>query len=101
MRTRQGLVEPDVYIRIVHIAQVGRNNVSVATYREQTVEIAVESKGMVKNDPAANVTRRTTVERIVSAISLSGGTRCRPRSQNPRGLPNFQKRQSSGRRLRG
>jgi hypothetical protein len=51
--------------------------------------IAVESKGVFKNDPVANVTRRTPVERIVSAISLSGGTRSHPRSQNPRGLPNF------------
>jgi hypothetical protein len=36
----------------MHSAQVGHNNVSVATYREQTVEIAVESKGVFKNDPA-------------------------------------------------
>lgn len=69
MRFRPGLIEPGVSFRIMHSAQVGHNNVSVATYREQTVEIAVESKGEFKNDPVANVTRRTPFERIVSAIS--------------------------------
>jgi len=69
MRSRPGLVEPDVYFRIVHSEQVGRNNVPVATYREQIVEVAGESKGVFKNDPVANVSLRTPVDRIVSAIS--------------------------------
>ena len=48
MRSRPGLVEPDVYFRIIHSAQVGHNNVAAATNREQTVEIAVESKGRLR-----------------------------------------------------
>lgn len=79
MRTRRGRVEPEVYFRILHAAQIGHNGAPLATYREQAVEIAVESKGVFKNDPVANVTRRMPVER----------SRSRPRSQNRRGLPNF------------
>lgn len=59
MRSRPVLVEPDVFIRIVHSAQVGQHRAPEATYREQTVEVAVESKGVFTNDPVADVTRRT------------------------------------------
>jgi hypothetical protein len=38
MRTRPGQVEPEIYFRIVHAAQIGLNAAPVATYREQTVE---------------------------------------------------------------
>jgi hypothetical protein len=33
-------VDPEVWFRIVHLAQEGRNGAPVATYRDQTVEIA-------------------------------------------------------------
>jgi len=39
MRTRPGWIEPEVYFRIVHVAQNGHNGAPVATCREQTVEI--------------------------------------------------------------
>ena len=83
MRSRPGLAEPDLYFRIMHSAQVGRNNVPVATYREQAVEVAIESKGVFKNDPVANVTRRTPVERIVSAITPLRGDLKPPKEPKP------------------
>jgi hypothetical protein len=83
MRSRPGPVEPDVYFRILHCAQVCRNNVPVATYREQTVELAVASKGTFKDDPIVNVTRRTPVERIVSAITPLRGDPKPPKEPKP------------------
>jgi len=41
MRTRPGRVEPEIYFRIVHFAQVGQYGAPVAAYNEQTVEIAL------------------------------------------------------------
>ena len=40
----------------------------MAAYREQTVEISVEHKGMSKNSQVGSVSRRTPVDRIVSAV---------------------------------
>jgi hypothetical protein len=45
MRSRSGLIEPVASFRVMHSAKVGNNNVSVATYREQTVAIALGFKG--------------------------------------------------------
>jgi len=83
MRTRPGLAEPDVCFRILHSAQVGQQPAPEATYREQTVEVAVESKGVFKNDQVANVTRRTPVERIVSAIPPLRGDPKPPKEPKP------------------
>lgn len=58
MRTRPGLVEPEVYFRIVHLAQVGRSGAPVAAYREQTVEIALGPKGSFENDNIGTLTLR-------------------------------------------
>ena len=55
MRSRPGLVEPDVCFRNLHNAQIADN-------REQTVEISTEHKGTSRNDPVANVKRRTPVD---------------------------------------
>lgn len=44
MRTRPGRVEPEIYFRIVHAAQIGLNAAPVATYREQPVEIVLPRK---------------------------------------------------------
>ena len=40
MRTRPRAVEPEVCFRIVYIVQANQNGAPVATYRNQTVEIA-------------------------------------------------------------
>lgn len=83
MRSRPGLVEPDVCFRVVHNAQVGQHRAPEATYREQTVEVAVESKGVFKNDPVADVTRRTPVNKIVSAIPPLQGDPKPPKEPKP------------------
>ena len=45
MRTRTERVEPEVYFRIIHLAQNGPHDAPVAAYREQIVEIALGPKG--------------------------------------------------------
>ena len=57
MRTRPGRVEPEVYFRIVRVAGDGHHGVSSATYREQTVEIALGHKEAFENSSATSTTR--------------------------------------------
>ena len=42
-------VDPEVWFRIVHLAQVAHSCAPVAAYREQTVEIALGPKGAFEN----------------------------------------------------
>lgn len=79
MRSRPGLVEPDVYFRIVHIAQVGRNNVPVAPYSEQAVEIAMGPKGAFENSNIGTLKRRVPTDRTVTAVLQVRGTPKPPR----------------------
>ena len=44
-RTRPGALEPEVWFRIVHLAQAGHSVAPVVAYREQTVEISLGPKG--------------------------------------------------------
>jgi hypothetical protein len=53
MRTGPGWVEPEVWFRIVHVSQVGHNGAPVATYREQSVEIAPGPMGRSKSPTSA------------------------------------------------
>jgi len=46
MRTGPGRAEPEVWFRIVHIAQVGHNRPLSPPYREQTVEAALGPNGV-------------------------------------------------------
>jgi len=41
IRSRPGWVEPEVYFRVVHIAQNAHSGAPVAAYREQRVDIAL------------------------------------------------------------
>ena len=67
MRTgRRGPVEPEVWFRIVHITLKG--NVGSATYREQTVEIALGPKGAFENGNIGILTRRVPTGQVVSAV---------------------------------
>jgi hypothetical protein len=45
VRIRPVWVEPEVYFRIAHAAHGAYSGAPVATYREQTVEIALGPKG--------------------------------------------------------
>lgn len=84
MRSRPGWVEPDVCFRIVHNAQVGQHRAPVAAYREQTIEISLEHKGVSKNGPVGSVTCRAPVDRIVSAVPPLRGDPKPPKEPKPR-----------------
>ena len=73
MRTRPGWVEPEVYFRIVHLAQGPQKCAPVAAYREQTVEIALGPKGAFENGNIGAMTRRVSADRVVSSAPLHRG----------------------------
>jgi len=79
MRTRRGWVEPEVFFRIVHAAQVGHHGDPAATHREQTVEIALGPKGAFENGNIGAPTRRMATARVVSAVPPSRGNPKPPR----------------------
>lgn len=83
MRSRLGLVEPDFCFRSVHIAQVSQHGAPVGTYREQTVEISLEHKGLPENGPVGSVTCRAPVDRIVSAVPPLQGAPKPPKEPKP------------------
>ncbi len=61
-----GVAEPEVWFRIVHITLEG--NVGSATYREQTVEIALGPKGAFENGNIGILTRQVPAGQVVSAV---------------------------------
>ena len=68
---RPRVAEPEVWFRILHVAVDGHNPVSgapVATYRDQTVEIALGPKGAFENGNIGTLTRRVPAERVVHAV---------------------------------
>jgi hypothetical protein len=65
---RRRVAEPQVWFRIVHIAPDGHHRALGAAVREQTVEIALGPKEAFKNGNMGAVTRRVTVDRVVSAL---------------------------------
>lgn len=75
-RSRPGRAEPEVWFRIVHVTLDGSNGTPVATYREQTVEIALGPKGAFEYGNIGTLTRHVAAERIVSAATHRRG---RPR----------------------
>ena len=80
---RQG--DPGIYFRIMHSAQVGRNVVPVETYREQTVEVAVKSKGGFENGNIGTLMRRVPPDRVLNVIPPAGGDpKTPPEPRTPR-----------------
>ena len=69
MRTHPDRVEPEVYFRIVHLAQDTQSNARANTYREQTVEIALGPKGAFENGNIGALTPRVSADRIVGALT--------------------------------
>jgi hypothetical protein len=61
-------VDPEVWFRIVHVAQDGNNGAPVAAYREQTVEIALGPKGAFENGNIGALMRRMLSNKVVSAV---------------------------------
>jgi len=71
IRSRPGWDEPEIYFRIVHLAQVGHPGAPVAAYREQTVEIALGPKGAFESGNIGALRRRVSTDTVVSAAPLS------------------------------
>lgn len=66
MRTRTGWVEPEVYFRIVHVAQAG--GAPVTAYRDQMVDITLGPKGAFENANIGALTRQVPADGVVSAV---------------------------------
>jgi hypothetical protein len=79
MRTRPGWIEPEVYFRIVHAAQGAHNDVPVAAYREQTVEIALGPKGAFENGNIGTLRRRAPPDQMLSIVLPGRGEPKPPR----------------------
>jgi hypothetical protein len=84
--------EPEVYFRIVHVAEVCHQGAPVAAYREQMVEIALETKDAFKNGNIGALTRRVATTRVVSAVPPGQGNPKQPRDpKTPRVVELLQK----------
>ena len=70
---------PEVYFRIVHAAPNTLNRATVATYREQTVEIALGPKGAFENGDIGALRRRAPPDQVLSAVPASRGDPKPPR----------------------
>ena len=68
IRRGRGRAEPEVWFRIVHITLDRQDGAPAATYREQTVEIALGPKGAFENGNIGTLTRRVPADRVVSAV---------------------------------
>ena len=79
IRSRPGWDEPEIYFRIVHLAQVGHLGAPVAAYREQTVEITVGPKGAFVTGNFGALRRRAPPGQVVSAVPPGRGDPKPPR----------------------
>lgn len=87
MRTRPGLVEPEVYFRVVHVAPVRHHGAPVAACREQRVDIALGPKGSFENGATSTLIRRVVTDQVVSAVPLHRDKPKTPKeSKTPRGI---------------
>jgi hypothetical protein len=77
---RPSVAEPEVWFRIVHVAQEGHDGAPVAAYREQAVEIALGPNGAFENGNIGTVTRRVPADRGVSAMPPRRGPPKPPRA---------------------
>lgn len=71
--------EPEVWFRIIHIAQEAHSGGPVMAYREQTVEIALGPKGAFENGNIGALTTRVPAERVVGAMPSPRGKPKPPR----------------------
>ena len=65
---RRSIAEPQIWFRIVHVAEDGHHRALDAAYSEQTIEIALGPKRAFKNGKVGAMTRRVAADRIVSAL---------------------------------
>ncbi len=84
-RSTNRQVDPEVWFRIVHLAQDGPKGTPVAAYREQTVEIALGPKGAFENSNIGAMTRHVTGDRTVNAAAPGrGDPKPPPKPKTPR-----------------
>jgi len=62
-------VDPEVWFRVVPLAQVAHSSVPVATYREQMVEITLGPKGAFENGNIGTLTRRAPPDQPIATIT--------------------------------
>ena len=67
MRTRPGRCEPEIYFRIIHLAQDCHGCAPVADYRKQ--RIVIGAKGAFENSNIDALARRVATARAVSAVT--------------------------------
>jgi hypothetical protein len=79
MRTRPGWVEPEIYFRIVHLAQVAPGSAPMVAYREQTVEIALGPKGAFENGNIGTLMRCVPTDSVMSGMPPRRGKPKPPR----------------------
>ncbi len=66
---RSSAVEPEVWFRVLHVGMDGHNGAPVATYCEQTVEIALGPRGAFENGSVGILKRRVTADRVVNVVA--------------------------------
>ena len=79
IRSRPGWVEPEVWFRVVHLAQDAQSGAPVAAYREQTVEIALGPKGVFENGNIGTLRRRAPPGQVLHAVPPGRGDPKQPR----------------------
>ena len=78
IRSRPAWVEPEVYFRIVHLAQNAISGARAAIY-EQTVEIALGPNGSFENGNIGTLRRRAPADQLVSVMPPGRGDPKPPR----------------------
>jgi hypothetical protein len=67
-RSTNRQADPEVWFRVVHIAPQDRDDAPVATYRDQTVEIALGPKGAFENGNIGALKRRVATDSVISGM---------------------------------
>ena len=78
-RSTNRQVDPEVWFRIVHLAQDGHGCTPVAAYREQTIEIALGPKGAFENGNIGTLRRRAPPGQVLYAVPPGQGNPKQPR----------------------
>ena len=78
-RLDPGWAEPEIWLRIVHVALEGHKGAPLAAYREQNVEIALGPKGAFENGNIGTLTRRERTDQVVKAVPPRRGKPKPPR----------------------
>ncbi|MBN1461110.1 MAG: hypothetical protein JXA57_16405, partial [Armatimonadetes bacterium] len=72
--------QPEVWFRVLHVAEDGHHRPLGDAYRDQTVEVTLGPKGAFKKDNPGVLTRRVAADQTVSALP------------EPRGRPKLPKK---------